>query len=78
MDAAQSPGKIETRVDQLGVDLLSLAGHKVHAPKGIGVLYIREGTTIEPFVHILNKFLSRGNLDELKKKVLTSIMIICL
>ena len=50
-DAAQSVGKIPTDVEDLGVDLLSVAGHKVCAPKGIGALYIREGTRIEPFVH---------------------------
>ncbi len=50
-DAAQSVGKIETRVDALGVDLLSVAGHKIYAPKGVGVLYIREGTPIEPLIH---------------------------
>jgi len=50
-DAAQSAGKIDTRVNNLGVDLLSVAGHKVYAPKGIGVLYIREGTPIEPLIH---------------------------
>ena len=50
-DAAQTVGKIATDVDDLGVDLLSVAGHKVYAPKGTGALYIREGTRIEPFVH---------------------------
>ena len=50
-DAAQSVGKIVTKVDDLGIDLLSIAGHKVYAPKGIGTLYIRKGTPIEPLIH---------------------------
>ena len=50
-DAAQSVGKIPTRVDALGVDLLTVAGHKLYAPKGIGALYIRNGLELEPVIY---------------------------
>ena len=50
-DAAQSVGKVPTRVDDLGVDFLSIAGHKLYAPKGIGALYMREGAALEPLIH---------------------------
>lgn len=50
-DAAQSIGKIPTRIDDLGVDMLSIAGHKFQAPKGIGALYVRGGLFLEPLVH---------------------------
>ena len=46
-DAAQSVGKIETDVRKLGVDLLTIAGHKLYAPKGTGALYLKKGTKIE-------------------------------
>ncbi len=50
-DCAQSVGKIQVSVDKLGVDLLSIAGHKVYAPKGIGALYIRDGVQLEKLMH---------------------------
>ncbi|MBP6582010.1 MAG: cysteine desulfurase [Chromatiaceae bacterium] len=49
-DAAQSVGKIGVDVDALGVDLLTIAGHKLYAPKGVGALYIRAGTPIAPIL----------------------------
>ena len=49
-DAVQAVGKIPINVSESGVDMLSLSGHKFHAPKGIGALYIRKGTRFSPFM----------------------------
>lgn len=49
-DAAQSVGKVPVNVDELGVDLLSIVGHKLYAPKGIGALYVFKGTPIKPLL----------------------------
>jgi cysteine desulfurase len=50
-DAAQSLGKIPVNVEEMHVDMLSLAGHKLYAPKGVGALYIRSGVTLRPYLH---------------------------
>src|SRR5205807_1874762 len=50
-DAAQSMGKVRVDVNELGVDLLTVAGHKLYAPKGVGVLYVRRGVKLEPCLH---------------------------
>lgn len=58
-DAAQSLGKITVDVNALGIDLLSLAGHKLYAPKGVGALFIRNGAVLETFMHGAGQELGR-------------------
>src|SRR5262249_2885294 len=50
-DAAQSVGKVATEVKEIGVDRLSIAGHKAYAPKGGGALFVRDGVSIDPLLH---------------------------
>ncbi|MCI0700986.1 MAG: cysteine desulfurase [Planctomycetia bacterium] len=50
-DCAQSIGKVNVNVKELGVDFLSIAGHKLYAPKGVGALFVRRGGNLEPLIH---------------------------
>ena len=50
-DAAQSLGKLPVNVDELGIDLLTIVGHKLYAPKGSAALYVRRGVSLEPLIH---------------------------
>ncbi|MCL4376973.1 MAG: cysteine desulfurase [Actinobacteria bacterium] len=50
-DAVQSAGKIPTNINKLGVNMLSIAGHKIYAPKGVGALYIQQGIKLEKLIH---------------------------
>ena len=50
-DAVQAAGKIPVRVDEIGCDLLTISGHKLHGPQGVGALYVRKGTKLEPMLY---------------------------
>ena len=89
-DAAQSAGKIDTDVTMLGVDLLTIAGHKLYAPKGIGALYIKQGTKIEnlmygagqekgirPGTENVPYIVALGKACEIAQRDLNKIMHIC-
>lgn len=66
IDAVQTVGKIPVNVKDLNCDLLSIAGHKLYGPKGVGCLYIRKGTRITPFIH--------GGAQERKRRAGTENM----
>jgi Cysteine sulfinate desulfinase/cysteine desulfurase and related enzymes len=50
-DAVQAASKVPIKVKEIGCDLLSISGHKIHAPQGVGALYVRKGTTLEPMLY---------------------------
>jgi len=50
-DAVQAAGKVPIRVNEIGCDLLSISGHKMHAPQGVGALYVRKATRLQPMLH---------------------------
>ena len=50
-DAVQAAGKVAMDVKQIGCDLLSISGHKMHAPQGVGALYVRKGTILQPMLY---------------------------
>src|SRR6266702_2758081 len=58
-DAVQAASKVPIRVKDIGCDLLSISGHKIHAPQGVGALYVRKGTTLEPMLYGANHERSR-------------------
>lgn len=64
-DAAQSVGKLAVDVRQLGCDLLSFSGHKLHAPKGVGALYLRQGLALPPLLHGHQERNRRGGTENL-------------
>lgn len=64
-DAAQTAGKLRLDVKQLGCDLLSFSGHKLHAPKGVGALYVRKGLTLKPLIYGHQERNRRGGTENL-------------
>ena len=71
-DAVQAAGKVSIDVKEAGVDMLSLSGHKIHAPKGIGVLYVKNGFKFSPF--LIGGHQEKGRRVELKTQYPLSVL----